>query len=81
MTEDADFLEGPRAHAAVARALGRQFIVPDVGTRLGPGTIEFDLRRRGVDPREDALPYRVRLEGGVLYGSFAAAEVGGGHPC
>lgn len=70
-----DFLDGRRAHAAVSRALGDQFIIPDAGERMAPNAIEFRVMRRGAT-YGDFLAYRVRLsDDGVLLGHFVGQEV------
>jgi hypothetical protein len=66
-----EFLIGADAHAAAARAVGRQFIVADCGERRGPGTIVFEAWRRGP-VHEPPHYYRVQLRGGVIYGSWVA---------
>ena len=59
-------LEEEKARAAVVRAMGKQFIVPPVGTRVGAQIIDFELiRRNDYDYRP---VYRTRMSEGILLG-------------
>ena len=54
------------ARDAVARAMGKQFIIPPVGTRVGAQIIDFELiRRNDYDYRP---VYRTRMSEGILLG-------------
>lgn len=54
------FLDGPRAHAAAAAAVGDRYVVGDCGERLRADTIVFPCWRRGPVLAAERL-YRVRL--------------------
>lgn len=67
-----EMLDETTARAAVVRALAPMFIVPAVGTRIAPSTIDFELiRRNDYDYRP---VYRTRISNGVLMGQFVGEE-------
>ena len=60
------------ARSAVTRAMGKQFIVPAVGTRVDAHVIDFELiRRNDYDYRP---VYRTRMSEGVLLGHIIGEE-------
>ena len=66
-------LEEEKAREAVVRAMGKQFIIPPVGTRVGAQIIDFELiRRNDYDYRP---VYRTRMSEGILLGHIIGEEV------
>ena len=67
------YLDESKARDAVARAMRPRFIVPEFGTRVNRGTVEFELIHR--NNYDDRPIYRTRLsEDGVLMGGFIDAR-------